>query len=260
MIKIVHMKYDETLIPFNGDCWVNATTAASYFGKRAKNWLILDSTKEYIREVGQELDIKPFDEKGQISAILVRVEKGRNGGTWIHPELVIEFARWLSLKFARACDRHIKNMLMSQSMTLTEDQVIGLLTYKEATEWEKRFQEPYYRALSKMSGTPYFGHVGGCPLLFAGITAKWVYGVALPDYVYESVKENKGDREKIHQYLKGDALRAVEQQMVAVTNIANSSVDYKDFDARCMAAFDVKGQMQLLYPSSNQPSHTVTLQ
>ncbi|EMD1500802.1 TPA: KilA-N domain-containing protein [Proteus mirabilis] len=260
MIKIVPMKYDETLIPFNGDCWVNATVAAKIFDKRTLDWLRLDSTKEYAKEIGQELDIEAINSKGEISHLLVKVEKGRYGGTWIHPELVIEFARWLSPKFARACDRHIKNMLMSQNMTLTEDQVIGLLTYKEATEWEKRFQEPYYRALSKMSGTPYFGHVGGCPLLFAGITAKWVYGVALPDYVYESVKENKGDREKIHQYLKGDALLAVEKQMVAVTNIANSSVDYKDFDARCMAAFDVKGQMQLLYPSSNQPSHTATLQ
>ncbi|MEY0066804.1 KilA-N domain-containing protein [Providencia rettgeri] len=260
MIKIVPMKYDETLIPFNGDCWVNATAAARHFGKLTKDWLRVSSTKEYIYEVGKELDIEAYNSKEEISPLLVRVEKGRHGGTWIHPELVIEFARWLSPKFARACDRHIKNMLMSQSMTLTEDQVIGLLTYKEATEWEKRFQEPYYRALSKMSGTPYFGHVGGCPLLFAGITAKWVYGVALPDYVYESVKENKGDREKIHQYLKGDALHAVEQQMVAVTNIANSSVDYKDFDARCMAAFDIKGQMQLLYPSNNQSSHSATLQ
>ncbi|MCL8323707.1 KilA-N domain-containing protein [Providencia thailandensis] len=262
MIKIVHMKYDETLIPFNGDCWVNATTAASYFGKRAKNWLILDSTKEYIREIGQELDIKPFDEKGQISAILVRVEKGRNGGTWIHPELVIEFARWLSPKFARACDRHIKNMLMSQSMTLTEDQVIGLLTYKEATEWEKRFQEPYYRALSKMSGTPYFGHVGGCPSLFGMITAKWVYQAVLPDSVYEEAKQMaKDSKDKIHQYLKPEALQLVQDQLVAVTTLANGCIDYKDFEARCVQAFGKSGMQGLLvFPSNRQPSHTVTLQ
>ncbi|HED2846394.1 TPA: KilA-N domain-containing protein, partial [Morganella morganii] len=178
MIKIIPMKYDESLIPFNGDCWVNATVAAKYFDKRALDWLRLDSTKEYAKEIGQELDIEAINLKGEISHLLVRVEKGRNGGTWIHPELVIEFARWLSPKFARACDRHIKNMLMAQNMTLTEDQVIGLLTYKDATEWEKRFQEPYYRALSKMAGVPYFGHVGGCPSLFGMITAKWVYGVA----------------------------------------------------------------------------------
>ena len=48
--------------------------------------------------------------------------------------------------------------------------------------------------------------------------------------------------------------------MVAVTNIANSSADYKDFDARCMAAFDVKGQMQLLYPVTGNNSQITRLQ
>ncbi|MBT0499608.1 DNA-binding protein, partial [Morganella morganii subsp. morganii] len=57
-----------------------------------------------------------------------------------------------------------------------------------------------------------------------------------------------------------DALRKVEEQMVAVTNIANSSADYKDFDARCMAAFDVKGQMQLLYPVTGNNSQITRLQ
>ena len=80
------------------------------------------------------------------------------------------------------------------------------------------------------------------------------------EYLYGGYKENKGDREKIHQYLKGDALLAVEKQMVAVTNIANSSVDYKDFDARCMAAFNVKGQMQMLYPSTQGEHHATRLQ
>ncbi|EMH1212481.1 KilA-N domain-containing protein, partial [Morganella morganii] len=74
------------------------------------------------------------------------------------------------------------------------------------------------------------------------------------------VKESRSAREKIHQYLKADALRKVEEQMVAVTNIANSSADYKDFDARCMAAFDVKGQMQLLYPVTGNNSQITRLQ
>ncbi|XRZ04018.1 P63C domain-containing protein [Xenorhabdus stockiae] len=139
---------------------------------------------------------------------------------------------------------------MAQNLTLTEEQVIGLLTYQEATTWEKRFQEPYYQALSKMTGLPYFGHVGGSPALFGQITAKWVYGIALPDYVYEAAKESARDsKDKIHQYLKDDALDAVAAQMTAITHIAKSCVDYKDFEARCTAAFNVKGQMKLIYSS-----------
>ncbi|MDE9478724.1 KilA-N domain-containing protein [Xenorhabdus bovienii] len=249
MIKIIPMEYDKQLFPFNNDGWVNATFAAQHFGKRTLDWLRLDSTKEYAKEIGEEIDIESINSKGEISHLLVDVKKGRHGGTWIHPELVIEFARWLSPKFARACDRHIKNMLMAQNLTLTEDQIVGLLTYQEPTTWEKRFQEPYYQALSKMTGLPYFGHVGGSPALFGQITAKWVYGIALPDYVYEVAKKSAKDSgEKIHQYLKDEALHSVGAQMTGITNIAKSCVDYKDFEARCMAAFNIKGQMKLIYP------------
>uniref|UniRef100_UPI0036DF3D4C KilA-N domain-containing protein n=1 Tax=Photorhabdus sp. RM322S TaxID=3342825 RepID=UPI0036DF3D4C len=251
MNNIFPMEYEKQLFPFSNECWANATMAAKHFGKLTKDWLKLDSTKDYIREVGQELDIEAYNFKEEISPLLVNVEKGRYGGTWIHPELVIEFARWLSPKFARACDRHIKNMLISQNRTLTEDQIINLLTYQEPTTWEKRFQEPYYQALSRMTGLPYFGHVGGTPSLFGAITSKWVYQVVLPDVVYTEAKETaKDSKEKIHQYLKPEALKLVEEQLKAVTMLANGCVDYKDFEARCVSAFGVKGQLKLIYPAA----------
>ncbi len=86
----------------------------------------------------------------------------------------MEFARWLSVKFARACDRHIKNLLLSKNFQLTEDQIVGLMVCQQPTSWEKRFKDPFYQALSKMSGLPYFGHIGGCPALFGQITSRWV--------------------------------------------------------------------------------------
>jgi hypothetical protein len=61
-----------------------------------------------------------------------------------------------------------------------------------------------------------------------------------------SKTSRRGQQEKIHQHLKPDALEKVEQQLIAVTNIASCSIDQKDFEARCMAAFPVKGQMKLL--------------
>lgn len=251
MSNIVPMNYDDHSFPFASDCWFNATVAAKHHGKRVKNWTILESTRDYVVELAQELDIETFNSKGQISTILIRIEKGRYGGTWMHPELAVEFARWLSVKFARACDRHIKNLLLSKNFQLTEDQIVGLMVCQQPSSWEKRFKDPFYQALSKMSGIPYFGHVGGCPALFGQITARWVYGVALPDYVYQAAKQAAGNsKEKIHQHLKPDALEKVEQQLIAVTNIASCSIDQKDFEARCMAAFPVKGQMKLLYAAA----------
>lgn len=248
MSNIIPMEFDEKQYPFTDECWFNATVAAKHHGKRALDWLRLDSSKEYAEELGKELNIQAINVKGEISHLLARVETGRNGGTWMHPELAVEFARWLSPKFARACDRHIKNLLLSKNFQLTEDQITGLMLYQQPTSWEKRFKEPFYQALSKMSGLPYFGHNGGCPALFGQITARWVYGVALPDYVYRSAKSAAKDSgDKIHQFLKPEALAEVENQLVAVTNIANGCIDNKDFEARCMAAFPVKGQLKLLY-------------
>ncbi|ELJ7526560.1 DNA-binding protein, partial [Salmonella enterica] len=77
------------------------------------------------------------------------------------------------------------------------------------------------------------------------------YAVALPDYVYQAAKFAAADSgEKIHQHLKPDALERVEQQLMAVASIASCSVDQKDFEARCMSAFPVKGQMKLLYAAA----------
>ncbi|BCU91596.1 hypothetical protein YP72344_30910 [Yersinia pseudotuberculosis] len=93
-----------------------------------------------------------------------------------------------------------------------------------------------------MLGLPYFGHNGSCPSLFSQITSRWVYGVVLPDSVYRAAKRAAKDSgDKIHQFLKPEALLKVQEQLVAVTNIANCGVDNKDFEARCMSAFPVKG-------------------
>ncbi|WP_235428416.1 MULTISPECIES: P63C domain-containing protein [Xenorhabdus] len=113
--------------------------------------------------------------------------------------------------------------------------------------WEKQFQEPFYQALSRMSGLPYNGHVGGTPSLFGMITSKWMYQVVLSDSVYAEVKEAaKGNREKIHQYLKPEAKKLVTEQLKAVTILANGCVDYKDFEARCVQSFGKQGEQGCL--------------
>lgn len=45
---------------------------------------------------------------------------GNNPGTWIHPKLVIDFARWLNADFAVWCDEQIKIIL--DNVMIIEDQ------------------------------------------------------------------------------------------------------------------------------------------
>ncbi|MGE4334941.1 MAG: KilA-N domain-containing protein [Pigmentiphaga sp.] len=251
MSNIVPMDFEGQAIRFTSDGWIHATEAAKRFGKRPQHWLDTEQTAEYIREALDELaEQDPEIFKSRNPDLLVEVRKGRYGGTWIHPELAIEFARWLSPKFARACDRHIKAMIRSQSITYSDEQIVAMLTLTDATTWEKRFADPFYRALGRLTSMPFTGHASGTPPLFGKITAEWVYGVALPKPVYEAAKSRCRAGEKIHQYLADDALRAVEAQLIAITALANGCVDYQDFVSRCTAAYKRYGQLRLIYPQA----------
>ena len=86
---------------------INATEMAKPFNKQPTHWLGLLSTKEYI---------KTFAElKNRSSADLVVVRKGGNDkhlqGTWMHEDIALEFARWLSPKLSIWCNDRIKELL-----------------------------------------------------------------------------------------------------------------------------------------------------
>lgn len=93
-------------VPFNGEAFFNATTAAKPFNKLPKDWLRNQDTQEYIDAVRRILLI----EQDQ----LVMVQSGApetGGGTWLHPKLAVMFARWLDARFAVWCDLQIENIL-----------------------------------------------------------------------------------------------------------------------------------------------------
>ena len=82
---------------------VNATQMAKPFGKSAKDWLKTQAAKEFIVSLSEVKKI--------LSADLVKVVYGDNGGTWMHEDVALEFARWLSPKFAIWCNDRIKELL-----------------------------------------------------------------------------------------------------------------------------------------------------
>lgn len=101
--------YEGSQITFsNGEnVMVNATQMAKPFGKRAKEWLRQKSTKEFIDALASEGRISPTQ--------LVIVKQGKSSnfdqGTWMHEDVALEFARWLSPKFAIWCNARIKELV-----------------------------------------------------------------------------------------------------------------------------------------------------
>lgn len=92
---------------------VNATEMAKSFGKRPAKWLELPSTKEFLAAL---TDVRKSD------FALIQTEKGGidgGGGTWMHEDVALEFARWLSPAFAIWCNDRIKELL-KYGMTATQ--------------------------------------------------------------------------------------------------------------------------------------------
>jgi prophage antirepressor-like protein/phage antirepressor YoqD-like protein len=100
----------------NGPMFVNATQMAKPFGssKRAKNWLALNSTKEFLSALSKGRKMPLAD--------LVIVKKGGDApGTWMHEDVAIEFARWLSPSFGVWCNDRVKELLTTGVATISND-------------------------------------------------------------------------------------------------------------------------------------------
>jgi hypothetical protein len=122
--QIVTLQYNDFPVMFQSDAWLNATTIAKSFNKLAADYLRLDSTKEYIEALQENLF--PADDSNMGNPILennqlVIVKNGApetGGGTWLHPKLAVNFARWLSAKFAVWCDLQIEKLLQPKPNAL----------------------------------------------------------------------------------------------------------------------------------------------
>ena len=93
-------------VPFNDEAFFNATVAAKAFDKLPKDWLKTQETQDYIEALGKIILLKPDQ--------LVVVKTGApdtGGGSWFHPKLVIQFARWLHPEFAVWCDMQVEEIL-----------------------------------------------------------------------------------------------------------------------------------------------------
>lgn len=242
MSNIIPIEYDGHSMRFFEDGWIDATTAAEKFGRVPNEFLRLPETEAYISGLKRRYGEIPYVKTS-------RARKDRGGGTWLHPKLAVRFARWLSVDFEIWCDEQIDAIIRGEAHQVDDERIKAIFLLSDPAAWEKRFKDPLYDALFRMTGLPRH-RKNRRPMIFSLISAKWIYGPVLPPDVYIEVKGRLTKGEKIHQHLKPDALTLIEHQIIRVTSIANGCSDYRDFEARCMAAFPVKGQMKLLYAAA----------
>lgn len=90
-MNVVKYEYQGNPISFSNEngVMVNATNMAKPFGKRTFDWLKTQSAKDFLNAYSVAKKI--------VTADLVQVIQGGNEqGTWMHEDVALEFARWLS--------------------------------------------------------------------------------------------------------------------------------------------------------------------
>lgn len=160
MTNLIKTDFHGDIMQFRDDGWFNATVAAAKFDKRPVDWLHLREAVEYISALaegkGNCAFLEQFNKINNLEAAsaasqakllrlakqtgFVKTKQGafeNGGGTWLHPDLAVVFARWLDVRFAIWCDQQIKSIIYGQP---------------EKTDWKRvRHQASVtYKVMSEM--------------------------------------------------------------------------------------------------------------
>jgi len=101
MHKIEKYREEVEVIFSNKDSetMVNVTKIAKHFGKQPKHWLENEQTKQLIKAIFNGRNSDLLENLNEIPDNVVTTVKGRLGGTYIHKDLFLAFAQWLSVDF-----------------------------------------------------------------------------------------------------------------------------------------------------------------
>lgn len=96
---IPHIVEKEVIQQRVSDGYINATAMCKAAGKRWNDYFRLDSTGEFLHELSATTGIPALEQNQG----LVQTKQGspeNGGGTWVHPQVAIHLAQWLSAVFA----------------------------------------------------------------------------------------------------------------------------------------------------------------
>lgn len=74
------------------DGYVNATAMCKANGKEWSKYRESDRCQTYLDALAETSEIRMFD--------LIQSRQGQGGGTWVHPQVAVDLARWISAPFA----------------------------------------------------------------------------------------------------------------------------------------------------------------
>lgn len=105
-------RFEDQLIAFDFDKeMVNATDMARLYNKKPADFLRLDTTQNFIKELKSDVSQTHIKDNQIVTTIKGRFSDGRMQGTWMNEILALKFAAWLNPKFEVFIYRTFRNVL-----------------------------------------------------------------------------------------------------------------------------------------------------
>ena len=99
-----------------GDCYVNATALCKAGNKLFGHYQTNEQAKAYIRALEHNI--------GYPILKLIESKKGRNGGTWVHPQVATHLAQWISSEFAVQVNKWVFDLLSTGKVEIDQSAYI----------------------------------------------------------------------------------------------------------------------------------------
>jgi hypothetical protein len=96
------------------DGYIDATAMCRAYGKLFADYSRLQDTKEFLVVLAADLNM---------GIPIIRSEPGRYGNTWVHPEVAVDLAKWLSPKFRIMVNRWILAWMQDRQPAIHKDEV-----------------------------------------------------------------------------------------------------------------------------------------
>ncbi|WP_461242403.1 KilA-N domain-containing protein [Neisseria gonorrhoeae] len=160
-MSIQTFSFNRFSVSFQENGYLNATAIAEQYDKRVGNYLRNERTQEYITALNERLFNPETRNRATAENQLVIIKKGGNDkksqGTWLHPKLAVDFARWLNPKFAVWCDEQIETLLngnvsdgIKSAKTTADDrtglrQAVAALVGRKGIDYSSAYSMIYQR-------------------------------------------------------------------------------------------------------------------
>ena len=142
--------------------YVNVTAMCKGHGKKFTNYMRTEAAREYLKELSLDARIP-----APRLAITVSGSPGGNSslqGVWVHPEVAVDVAAWISPKFKVWANRTLRLVIANQFSPQTADAAIAQSQLKQEYShvldrpdpWKKLFDQEFCKQIYALGGPGFY--------------------------------------------------------------------------------------------------------